>query len=161
MFKGLTKRAQRALTISAQEEARRFHSAELAPEHVLLALLREADGTAFRLLSSLKLDLNELRLELERAAMGRRGGFLLGDAPLSRRLKSMLETAAEEAKLAGSEYIGTEHLVLAAARESGSAIEQALARYNIFQEQLRGALQLMDPAPQESHVQRPEPVRAK
>ncbi len=150
MFKGLTKRAQRVLTVVAQEEARRFHAGELAPEHVLLALLTEGEGTGYRLLSSLKLDMRELALELERAASGRKGGFLLGDAPLSRRLKSMLETAAEEARTMDGEYIGTEHLVIAAARENGSPFDQFLSRYGIFYEQLRAALKLLaSPGPDE------------
>ncbi|TFG85129.1 MAG: ATP-dependent Clp protease ATP-binding subunit [Spirochaetales bacterium] len=143
MFKGLTKRAQRLLTVSAQEEARRFHAGELTPEHVLLALVRGTEGTGWRLLESFKVDLVELKLELERSAVGKKGGFLLGDAPLSRRLKSMLETAAEEARIMLGEYIGTEHLVVAAARETSSIFEQFLSRYGVFYEQLRGALKLL------------------
>ncbi len=160
MFKGLTKRAQRALTVSAQEEARRFHSGELAPEHVLLALMREADGTGFLLLESLKVDLAELKLELERAAVGRRGGFLLGDAPLSRRLKSMLETAAEEARLGECEYIGTEHIVVAASRESGSTLEQFLSRYGISHDQLRGALKQVEAGSEDRRKTREPPAAA-
>jgi ATP-dependent Clp protease ATP-binding subunit ClpC len=140
MFKGLTKRAQKVLTILAQEEARRYHSPELTPEHVLLSMIRDAESTGYRLLESLKVDIADLRKELERTAAGRKGGFLLGDAPLSRRLKSMLETAAEEARLMDGEYIGTEHLVVAAARESGSLLEQYLSRYSVFFEQLRGTI---------------------
>jgi len=143
MFKGLTKRAQRILTVLAQEEARRFHAGELIPEHVLLALLGDAEGTGFRLLTSLRVDLKELTLDLERTASGRKGGFLRGDAPLSRRLKSLLETAAEEARIVEGEYIGTEHLVIAAARESASVFEQYLARLGVFHEQLRVALKML------------------
>jgi ATP-dependent Clp protease ATP-binding subunit ClpC len=151
MFKGLTKRAQRILTVLAQEEARRFHAGELAPEHVLLAILREGECTGYRMLDSLKMDLRELSIDLERAASGRKGGFLLGDAPLSRRLKSMLETAAEEARLMDGEYIGSEHLSIAAARESGSVLEHFLSRYGVFYEQLRAALRLLSAGRQEPH----------
>ncbi|HAP44204.1 MAG: Clp protease [Spirochaetes bacterium GWD1_61_31] len=143
MFKGLTKRAQYILTTLAQEEARQFHSSELNPEHVLLALLRAAEGNGFNLMQSLKMDLAELKIELERAAMGRKSGFLLGDAPLSRRLKSMLETAAEEARLMNGEYIGTEHLLLAAAREATSVFESFLGRYNINYDHLCAALRMV------------------
>ena len=48
MFKGLTQRAQRVLTVLAQEEAKRFHSDQLQPEHVVLALLKDGDGVAVR-----------------------------------------------------------------------------------------------------------------
>ncbi len=143
MFKGLTKRAQRILTILAQEEAKRFHASELSPEHVLLAILHSSEGAGYKLVETLKIDIHELILELERNAISRKGGFILGDAPLSRRLKSMLEAAAEEARLMECEYIGTEHLVVAAARETGSSFEGLLGRYGIFYEQLRGALRLI------------------
>ena len=143
MFKGLTQRAQRVLSVLAQEEAKRFHADQLVPEHVLLAVIREAEGIGFRALRSLKIDTTELRIELEKAASGRRGGFILGDVPLSRRLKSLLETAAEEAHLAGSEYIGTEHLIIAAAREGGSVLEAILGRYGVYYEQLRGAVKYL------------------
>lgn len=159
MFKGLTKRAQRVLTVLAQEEARRFHAGELAPEHVMLALLRDSEGNGYRMLSSLKLDLKELTLELERASSGRKGGFLLGDAPLSRRLKSMLETAAEEARLSEGEYIGTEHLLIAGARESRSALEQFLSRYGVYHEQLRAALKmLLAGKEEEKRIEPPAPA---
>ncbi len=160
MFKGLTKRAQRLLTVSAQEEARRFHAGELAPEHVLLSLVGEAEGTGYKLLSTLKMDMRELALDLERAASGRKGGFLLGDAPLSRRLKSMLETAAEEARIMDGEYIGTEHLVIAAARESGSVFEQYLSRYGVFYEQLRVALKLLSASGADEARDKEEPRAA-
>jgi len=160
MFKGLTKRAQRLLTVSAQEEARRFHAGELAPEHVLLSLVGDADGTGYRLLSTLKMDMRELALDLERAASGRKGGFLLGDAPLSRRLKSMLETAAEEARIMDGEYIGTEHLVIAAARENGSVFEQYLSRYGVFYEQLRVALKLLAPRGADEVREKEDPRQA-
>lgn len=143
MFKGLTKRAQRILTVSAQNEARRFRSGELVPEHVLIGMLGDSAGTGPRLLASLAIDFVVLRAILEHAVSGNRNGFFLGDAPLSRRLKSLLETAAEEARQLDVEYIGTEHLVLAAAREHGSVFERFLLERGIGVDQLRVALRLL------------------
>ncbi|MBP7095186.1 MAG: ATP-dependent Clp protease ATP-binding subunit [Spirochaetia bacterium] len=143
MFKGLTQRAQRVLSVIAQEEAKRSHADQLLPEHVLAAIIRDAEGFGAKAIRALKIDPAELRAELERGAGGRRSGFVLGDVPLSRRLKSLLETAAEEAHLAGSEYIGTEHLVVAAARDAGSTFERFLEERGVFYEQLRAAIRLI------------------
>lgn len=140
MFKGLTRRAQKILTISAQEIAREYSSPLLLNEHVLLALLREGDGNGLRLLETLKLDTNELRLEMERVLMVNRGAFLFGDAPLSRRVKSMLEAAAEESRVVRSDYLGTEHIIIAAAREKDSAFEKFLASNRISVENIREIL---------------------
>ena len=143
MFKGLTHRAQRVLTTLAQEEAKRSRSDQLQPEHVLLAILREGEGLGFKALRSLKIDPLELRDELERSLERKRAGFVLGDLPLSRRSRSLLETAAEEANMSSSEYIGTEHFVVAAAREQGAAFERFLSRYGVYYEQLRAAVRLL------------------
>jgi len=140
LFKGLTKRAQRILTILAQEEAKHFHSTELIPEHVMLAIIRSEEGSGYKLLQSLSLDLLELKLELEKACISKKSGFLLGDAPLSRRLKIMLETAAEEAHFLESEYIGTEHLVLSCAREEDSVFQTYLLKNSISFQKMKMAL---------------------
>ena len=57
MFKGLTRRAQRILTIDAQNEARRNNADELLPEHVVISLLRESGCTACKALLFLGIDL--------------------------------------------------------------------------------------------------------
>ncbi|HTX73528.1 MAG TPA: ATP-dependent Clp protease ATP-binding subunit [Rectinemataceae bacterium] len=143
MFKGLTHRAQRVLTVLAQDEAKRTRSEQLLPEHVLLAILKDGEGIGFKAMRSLKIDTLELRDDLERSIEHRRSGFALGDLPLSRRTRSLLEGAAEEANMSGSDYIGTEHFVVAAAREQGGAFERYLGHIGIFYEQLRAAVRLL------------------
>jgi ATP-dependent Clp protease ATP-binding subunit ClpC len=143
MFKGLTHRAQRVLTVLAQEEAKRSKSDQVLPEHILLAIFKEGEGIGFKSLRSLKIDTLELRDELDRSLDRKRPGVLIGDLPLSRRARSLLEGAAEEANMSGSDYIGTEHFVIAAAREQGSVMERHLARVGVYYEQLRAAVRLL------------------
>jgi ATP-dependent Clp protease ATP-binding subunit ClpC len=143
MFKGLTHRAQRVLTVLAQEEAKRSHSDQVLPEHVLLAIIKDGEGIGFKAMRSLKIDTLELRDELERSLEKRRSGVIVGDLPLSRRSRTLLEGAAEEANMSGSDYIGTEHFVVAAAREQGSVLEAHLARIGVYYEQLRAAVRLL------------------
>jgi ATP-dependent Clp protease ATP-binding subunit ClpC len=45
--------------------------------------------------------------------------------------------------MSGSDYIGTEHFVVAAAREQGSSLEAHLARIGVYYEQLRAAVRLL------------------
>ncbi|WP_319562243.1 ATP-dependent Clp protease ATP-binding subunit [Marispirochaeta sp.] len=140
MFKGLTQRAQRLLTIFAQEEAKRFHSDKLLPEHIILALLKDGEGVGYKALKELKVDPVELQLEIEKSIPKRHTGFILGDVPPSKRGKKMLEDSAEEARNLGHEYIGTEHLLLAAARETGSVVARTLAKYNVNVDALRSSI---------------------
>ena len=156
MFKGLTHRAQRVLTVLAQEEAKRSRSDQVLPEHVLLAIIKDGEGIGFKALRSLKIDTIELSDELERSIEKRRSGVAIGDLPLSRRARSLLEGAAEEANMSGSDYIGTEHFVVAAAREQGAALEGHLARIGVYYEQLRAAVRLLRDPQGDERKDRPQ-----
>ncbi|RKX79982.1 MAG: ATP-dependent Clp protease ATP-binding subunit [Spirochaetes bacterium] len=137
MFKGLTQRAQRILTILAQEEAKRFHSDQLLPEHIILAMLKDGEGLGYKVLKKLNINPGELQMEVEASIPRKGGGFILGDVPPSKRGKKILEGSAEEARNLGHEYIGTEHLLLASAKEPGSVVARCLSRHNITVEKLR------------------------
>src|SRR5208283_4469001 len=140
MFKGLTQRAQKVLTILAQEEAKRFHSDQLLPEHIILALLKDGEGVAVKALLRIKVDVSEMQAEIEKSLPKGKGGLILGDVPPSKRGQKILEDSAEEARSMGHEYIGTEHLLLAAVKEQGSIVARYLARYNITSNGLREAI---------------------
>ena len=137
MFKGLTQRAQKILTVLAQEEAKRFHSEQLLPEHILIALLKDGEGVGVKALQKAKVDLGEMQMEIERSLPMGKGGLILGDVPPSKRGKKVLEDSAAEARNLGHEYIGTEHLLLAAAQEEGCVTARYLARYSVSAAQLR------------------------
>lgn len=137
MFKGLTQRAQRVLQILAQDEAKRFHSDQLLPEHIMLALLKEGGGLGFKALEKLMIDPARMQIELENSIPRKRGGFTLGDVPPSPRGRKVLEDSAEEARSLGHEYIGTEHLLLACSREEEGQTARFLMQYNITTDTLR------------------------
>ncbi len=137
MFKGLTQRAQKILTVLAQEEAKRFHSDQLLPEHIVIAILKDGEGVAVKSLQKAKIDLAEMQLDIERGLPMGKAGLILGDVPPSKRGKKILEDSASEARSMGHEYIGTEHLLLAAAREEGSVTARYLYRNSISGSALR------------------------
>jgi len=157
LFKGLTQRAQRILSVNAQEEGRRFHADQLLPEHIVMAILKEGSGTACKVLAALNVDLDEFRHELEKDLPDRSAGFIFGDLPPSRRARTMLETAADEARSFGHDYVGTEHLLLAAMREDGAQVFRFLTRHSISAAggdagRRRPGLPFFDPA---QHQRRP------
>jgi len=137
MFKGLTQRAQRILTTYAQEEAKRFHSDQLQPEHILLAILKEGEGLGYKVLKNLNIDAGELQLSIEKSLPKKHAGFILGDVPPSVRGKRMLELSAEEARKMSHDYIGTEHLVLAAAGEKDSVFSSFLEKKSVSLEEVK------------------------
>ncbi|MDR1637472.1 MAG: ATP-dependent Clp protease ATP-binding subunit [Treponema sp.] len=141
MFKGLTQRVHRILSIDAQEEARRFNSDQLLPEHVIVALLKEGAGIACKALLFLRIDLLDFRRSVEGGIPRMPGTLGRGEAPPSKRAKSLLETATGEARNMGSEHLGTEHLLFAAIREQGSVVQGYLTHHGVDTEMLRVVVQ--------------------
>jgi ATP-dependent Clp protease ATP-binding subunit ClpC len=141
LFQGLTQRAQRILTADAQEEARRFNSDQLLPEHVVISLLKEGGGIACKALMILRIDLLEFRHTIEDEIPRMSGTLVLGDVPPSKRTRVMLENAAEEARSLGDDYIGTEHLLFAAMREPDSPVQVYLNQRAVDPELLRAVIQ--------------------
>jgi len=139
VFKGLTQRAQRILTVLAQEEARRAHSDQLLPEHIVIAILRDGEGVACKALSALNIDIVDFRGELEQDKQKRKSAIVFGDAHPSKRTRTLLEAAAEEARSLGHDYVGTEHLLVAASREKDSAIYRYLSTHSVDAELIKHA----------------------
>jgi ATP-dependent Clp protease ATP-binding subunit ClpC len=154
LFKGLTQRAQRILTIEAQKEARRFNSDQLLPEHVIVSLLKEGGGIACKALMFLRIDLLEFRHTIEGEIPRMSGALICGDVPPSKRTSTMMESAAEEARTLGNDYIGTEHLLFAAMREADSPVQIYLKQRAVDTDMLRVVVQTTFnhavPSPEES-----------
>ena len=116
MFNRFTERARKVI-VYAKEEARRFNHDYIGTEHLLLGLIREGEGVAAAVLQKLGLDLETIRLEVEKLVQPGPQTQVLGDIPFTPRSKKALELAAEEARALGHNYIGTEHLLLGLVKE--------------------------------------------
>jgi len=117
-FIGFTPRAQKMINIFAHQEARRLSFSTVLPEHLFLALLRDGEGLAVKVLKFLGVDLDEIRREVESSLRTRASNvFILGSIPLSVRFKNVIEIAKQESMNLGHNYVGTEHLLLAIAAE--------------------------------------------
>jgi len=141
VYRGLTQRVQRILAHDAQEEARRFNSDQLLPEHIIIAVLKDGAGTACKVLLYLRIDLAEFRRSLENSLPLISSLLMQGNAPPSERTKRLLETATEEARALGNDYLGTEHLLYAALREQNSAVQSYLSQREVSTEMFRALVQ--------------------
>jgi ATP-dependent Clp protease ATP-binding subunit ClpC len=149
MNRNLTSRAQRILAMDAQLEARKNNADEMLPEHIIIALLNEGRGTACKALLFLGIDLREFRVSLEQSLPRMRGtGYTIGTIALSpgdlspaKRTRQLLENAAEEARLLGRDYIGTEHFLFAAMREHNTPVRNYLSFRAVDIEMLRAAVE--------------------
>ncbi len=133
----MTQRAQRIINIVAQEIAKRFHSDQVHPEHIVLALLQDGEGIGYKALRALNIDPLDMAREIEKQIPQKQAGFTLGDVPLSKRAKKILEDSAVQARILGHDYIGTEHLFLAAIAETGSVAQNYFTAHRLTLEALR------------------------
>lgn len=116
MFNRFTERARKVIVL-AKEEAKRFNHDYIGTEHLLLGLVREGEGVAAAVLQKLGLDLESIRIEVEKLVKPGPQTQVMGDIPFTPRSKKVLELSAEEARSLGHNYIGTEHLLLGLIRE--------------------------------------------
>ena len=124
MFERFTDRARRVVVL-AQEEARMLNHNYIGTEHILLGLIHEGDGVAARALTALGIRLDAMRQAVE-DIIGRGTQAPSGHIPFTPRSKKVLELALREALNLGSDYIGSEHILLALLREGDGVGAQVL-----------------------------------
>ena len=116
----LTERAQRAIMLS-QEEAQRLGNDYLGTEHILLGLIREGQGVAYRALSLLGVNFQYIYQRIESIVKENKQmkfyDFPSTEVTLTPRAKRVFEIASQEAQDLGHNYIGTEHILLGLIRE--------------------------------------------
>src|SRR5271165_6564344 len=128
MFERFTNRA-RHVVVLAQEEARRLQHNYIGTEHVLLGLLGEPGGLAFRALERFGMSLEGTREEVK-AIVGTGKGTVSGHIPFTPRAKKTLELALREALQLHHNYIGTEHILLGVTREGDGVGAQVLRQHS-------------------------------
>ena len=129
------------LLVLAQEEGRNSGAYELQPEHVLLALLKNAEGYGYKLLQYLKLNVLSLQLMLEQFVSSDepRPQSMVGALQHSHRLRAVLDSAVIESRSMQNESVGTEHLIIGASIEPGSVMERFFENSGIDLDALRRA----------------------
>ena len=128
MFERFNEKAINVILI-AQDESRRLGHNFVGTEQILLGLIREGTGIASSVLTSLKVDLEGARSEVEKL-IGRGSGDLVAEIPFTVRAKAVLDLAAEMALEMGHSYIGTEHLLLSIVQEGERTVAVAERRPN-------------------------------
>lgn len=87
---GYSPRAEKILT-EAAEQAERFHSGNIGTEHILLAILKEGDNVAIRLLNTLGVQIQKMYVETL-IAMGQDGSLYKEDLGYKSKKKKSQET---------------------------------------------------------------------
>ena len=131
-----TPRAQQVLAL-ARKEADRFNHNFLGTEHLLLGLIKLGQGVAVNVLQKMGLDLETVRMEVEKRVGTGPDQKMIGNIPYTPRVKKVLDLAKREAKNLNHTYIGTEHILLGLLREGDGVAAQILRSLDVDIEQTR------------------------
>ena len=156
-----TPRAQQVLQL-ARKEADRFNHGYIGTEHLLLGLIALGEGVAVTVLRRMGLDLETVRLEVEKAVGVGSDMKTVGNVPYTPRVKKVLALAGTEARGMHVEFVGTEHILLGLLREGEGVAARVLANLRVDLDRTREAvLKELDPnyepgAPREEPGGEPE-----
>ena len=138
-FDKMTVKAQEALQES-QEIAARHEQQEIAPLHLLSALVAQTDGVVPSLLARLGARSETLAGEIERelGRLPKVQGF--SQQTMGRALNDVLEQAFKEADKFKDDYVSTEHIFLAIAGKDRDPAGQLLKKHGATHEAILQAL---------------------
>src|SRR3974390_1348164 len=152
-----TPRAQQVLAL-ARKEADRFNHNFVGTEHLLLGLIKLGQGVAVNVLQKMGLDLETVRMEVEKQVGAGPDQKMIGNIPYTPRVKKVIALAQKEAKNLNHTYVGTEHLLLGLLREGDGVAAKVLRALDVDIEQCRQEiLKELDPnfAAQQGEEQAP------
>jgi ATP-dependent Clp protease ATP-binding subunit ClpC len=113
-FNRFTQQGKKSIDL-ALDSAKNLGHKVVGSEHILLGLIRENEGVAAKVL--IKLGLSEEYLKEEIVQIKGKGEVISGDITLSPRSKQILELSGMFANKLKTNYIGTEHILLAIVQE--------------------------------------------
>ena len=154
-----TQKSQEAIA-EAQGLAERNGNSTIEPEHLLLALLEQADGIVPQVLTKLNIAVGAMQQQMraEIARFPRQSGTNI-QAQVSARLRTVLLRAHDEMAPFGDEYVSTEHLLLALLDHAGGGAERGLKQAGLTRDKLmatlrevRGSQRVTSPNPESTYA---------
>src|ERR1700750_93020 len=158
MMNNFTPRAQQVLAL-ARKEADRFNHNYVGTEHLLLGLIKLGQGVAVNVLQKMGLDLETVRMEVEKQVGSGPETKMVGNIPYTPRVKKVLALAGKEAKSLNHSYVGTEHILLGLLREGEGVAARVLKSLEVDIERTRNEiLKELDPnfTPPENEAEPPQ-----
>src|SRR5437773_1392054 len=156
-FEKLTLKGQEALQ-SAQSHAEEKGNPQIAPEHLLWALIEQKEGVVLPILQKLGVNLQVLATGLadDMAKLPKVQGQQ--EIYMSPGLNRVLEDAFKEADQFKDEYVSTEHLLIALSNAKGEPAGRLLQSNGITKDailkvlvSIRGTQKITDPNPEEKY----------
>jgi hypothetical protein len=136
VLNNFTPRAQQVIAL-ARKETDRFNHKFVGTEHLLLGLIALGQGVAVNVLQKMGLDLETVRMEIEKQVGTGPNQKMIGHIPYTPRVKKVLALADKERKALNHTYLGTEHILLGLLREGDCVAARVLQILEVDIEQTR------------------------
>ncbi|MYM18763.1 ATP-dependent chaperone ClpB [Brevibacterium sp. 5221] len=116
----LTSKSQEAISTAVKDAVARGNS-QVEPAHILAALLSQKDSIAAALVTALGAKPQDIVDEAQRVIAGlpAASGSSVSQPQLSRSALELVNNAEKEMEALGDQYLSTEHLLIAAASDTG------------------------------------------
>ncbi len=134
-----TEKAQEAI-FAAQRLTGEYNHGQMEPEHLLLALVRQADGVVPQVLAKMNIPPETVALATERALREKPKVYGPTQVGLSRDLSRALEEAEKITARMRDEFISTEHLLLALLGPHGAGAARILSAHGVTEDAVLRAL---------------------
>jgi len=141
MDERFTERVRRLLYIARQEAATNGNDS-VSTDHILLALIKEGEGMAVMVLTSLGVNLEKVSSSLQKLiSEGEVGGLASGEIPLGQNARHVVSLAIDEAKKFEHKHVGTEHILLALLRKKDTSSARILSEYGVSYDTAKSEIQ--------------------
>ncbi len=127
-------------------------------EHILLALIRQREGTVSEILKKVGAEPEQLAGEIEKVLEGLPKVSGSGQPYLTPRLNDMLHKALTEAARLGDEYVSVEHVLGSIADDKSGSAGKMLNRHGVTRDaimkalvDIRGNQRITDPNPEDKY----------
>src|SRR5215472_1710913 len=152
-----TLKAQEALQ-AAQAHAQEGNNPQVAPEHLLWALIQQKDGVVLPVLQKLGANIQNLARDLGSAVSKLPKVQGQAEMYMSPALNKVLEDAFKEADHFKDEYVSTEHLLIALSHMKSEAVGRLLQQNGVTKDailkvliSIRGTQKITDQNPEEKY----------
>lgn len=129
MFEKFTEKAINVIT-EAQVQAELMHNASVQPEHLLLAIIKQAKGISLKLFKNCNLTYEKLYQEVENRLRFEKSVNDVKPKPFSNEFKNLLKNALDLANKSGKNYILFEHLFLVTLNDTMSYNDRILGAFD-------------------------------
>ena len=139
MFEKYTEKAVNVVT-QAQKEAKKMNHSLIQPEHIFLAIIKEARGISLKIFKMYDIDYEKFYEATEEKLRFEKAVNTKTTPQFSESSKNLLKYALELATLSNNQYVLYEHIFLAALENKNSYIGRILEKFKFNTQQAQDLL---------------------